>query len=225
MGRRSDIDWDAIEREHRLGQKSNKQLAAEHGVQASTIGRRAEKYEWVQDKAAEVRARADNMLLKATAKASGNAIGRKQSAKATPDGFEIRAAATVRVDVVLGHRKGLGRIAIIRDTMLDEIEAQTSQIDLLTQIVEVARDPGENGVDKRNDLLQRIIALPSRVDSLKKLTEIDEKVRKGEREAFSIEAQPSEQTDPLASLLASMGRSTMPVVHDVPPDDDEAAAP
>lgn len=196
MTRRSDIDWDAIEREFRLGQKTNKQLAFEHGVQASSIGRRAVKYDWTQDKSAEVRMRADNMLLKATAQGSGKAIERKQSAKATPDGLEIQAAATARVDVVLGHRKGLDRISRIRDTMLDEIEAQTSQMDLLTQIVEVAREPGEGGIDKRNDLLRRVISLPSRVDSLKKLTEVDEKIRKGERDAFGIsidEGTPVEQ--------------------------------
>ena len=68
------------------------------------------------------------------------------------------------------------------------IEAQTVAIDTLTRIVEMAREPDQTGIDKRNDLLQRVISLPSRVESLKKLTEVDEKIRRGEREAFGITA-------------------------------------
>lgn len=188
MARRSDIDWDAIEREFRLGQKSNKQLATDHGVQPSSIGRRAEKYGWVQDKAAEVRTRAANLLVQSTAaEATGNATG-NANPNATPSDREIKVAARVAADVVLGHRKGLSKLSKLRDSMLDEIEAQTTAQDMLAEIIEVARMPDENGVDKRSDLLMKVISLPSRVESLKKLTEVDEKIRKGEREAFGISA-------------------------------------
>lgn len=188
MARRSDIDWDAIEREFRLGQKSNKQLATDHGVQPSSIGRRAEKYGWVQDKADEVRTRAANLLVQSTAaEATGNATG-NANPNATPSDREIKVAARVAADVVLGHRKGLNKLSKLRDSMLDEIEAQTTAQDMLAEIIEVAREPDENGVDKRNDLLMKVISLPSRVESLKKLTEVDEKIRKGEREAFGISA-------------------------------------
>ncbi|MDR6857878.1 hypothetical protein [Variovorax guangxiensis] len=188
MARRSDIDWDAIEREYRLGQKSNKQLAAEHGVQPSSIGRRAERYGWIQDKADEVRSRAANILVQAAAAdVPGNATP-NANPNATPTEQQIKVAARVAADVVLGHRRGLTKLSRLRDSMLDEIEAQTVAIDMLARIVEVTREPDQNGIDKRNDLLQRVISLPSRVESLKKLTEVDEKIRRGEREAFGITA-------------------------------------
>jgi len=206
MARRSDIDWDAIEREYRMGVKTNRQLATDHGVQASSIGRRAEKNDWTQDKSAEVRLRAGNMLVRATANATKNATG-----NATPSAIEIKAAATVLTDTVLNHRVGLARLTRISAAMLNEIEAQTSALDMLAEIIEIARNPDENGQDKRNDLLQRVIALPSRVDSLKKLTEIDEKIRKGEREAFSITSEPGGEVNAVASLLSTMGRSSLPV--------------
>ncbi|MDM0010886.1 hypothetical protein QTH87_00410 [Variovorax sp. J22P168] len=188
MARRSDIDWDAIEREYRLGQKSNKQLATEHGVQPSSIGRRAERHGWIQDKAGEVRSRAANILVQAAAAdVPGNATPNANS-NATPTEQQIKVAARVAADVVLGHRRGLTKLSRLRDSMLDEIEAQTVAIDMLARIVEVTREPDQNGIDKRNDLLQRVISLPSRVESLKKLTEVDEKIRRGEREAFGITA-------------------------------------
>lgn len=192
MARRSDIDWDAIEREYRLGQKSNKQLATEHGVQPSSIGRRAERYGWIQDKADEVRSRAANILVQAAAAdVPGNATPNANpnaTPNATPTEQQIKVAARVAADVVLGHRRGLTKLSRLRDAMLDEIEAQTEAIDTLARLVEMTREPAQNGIDKRNDLLQRVISLPSRVESLKKLTEVDEKIRKGEREAFGITA-------------------------------------
>jgi hypothetical protein len=56
VGRRKqdDIDWPAIERDFRLGQFSVRQIAANHGVNASSISRRAEKERWAQDRSSEV---------------------------------------------------------------------------------------------------------------------------------------------------------------------------
>ena len=40
--------------------------------------------------------------------------------------------------------------------------------------------------DKLNELYRKVISMNDRIDNIKKLTEIDEKLRKGEREAFGI---------------------------------------
>lgn len=45
-GKDNAIDWDAIERQYRLGTKSNSQLAADFGVEVSTIGRYALRKGW-----------------------------------------------------------------------------------------------------------------------------------------------------------------------------------
>ena len=218
MARRTDIDWAVIEREYRLGQKSNKQLAADHGVQPSSIGRRAEKYGWVQDKAEEVRTRATNMLVRATAaQAQGNAIA-NANPNATPSEAEVKIAARVAADVVMGHRRGLAKLANLRDAMLSEIEAETTAGDMLAEIVEVVSSPDENGTDRRVELLRKVLSLPSRVESLKKLAEVDEKIRKGEREAFGIVGpepegglggaglSAAERASRLASLMALAGQ-------------------
>jgi hypothetical protein len=50
------------------------------------------------------------------------------------------------------------------------------------------------------------------VDDLKKLSEIDEKVRKGEREAFNLNAEQTPDSE-ITSLLKSLGsRSAFQVV-------------
>jgi hypothetical protein len=50
----------------------------------------------------------------------------------------------------------------------------------------MVRQPDDNGVDKANDALRKAMSRSGLVDDLKKLAEIDERVRKGEREAFNI---------------------------------------
>lgn len=206
MARRTDIDWDAIEREYRLGQKSNKQLAADHQVQSSSIGRRAEKYGWVQDKAGEVRTRAANILVKVTAAGSGGNATKNANPNATPTDKEIKVAATVAARVVLGHRKGLAKLTKLRDAMLDEIDAQTTQLGTIEEMV--VADAVEAEADRRQELVQRLTSLPSRIESLKKLTEIDEKIRRGEREAFGIEKGADDREGDLPSKLTDAERAS-----------------
>jgi hypothetical protein len=200
MSRRSAenaIDWDAIERKYRLGQKSNKQLAEAFGVSASSIGRRAEKYGWVVDKSQEVAAKRNSLLIQ---NASGNA-----NPNATPSRAEIQVAAQTEVEVVLGHRKGLCRISTLRDKLIAELEAVTDNIDMFQQVGELCRSESDNGVDRINDLYHRVISLPDRVDTAKKLAEIDEKVRKGEREAFSIK-DDDDKANAIDELLLKINR-------------------
>jgi hypothetical protein len=57
-----------------------------------------------------------------------------------------------------------------------------------------------------------VIAMPDRIDALKKLAEIDEKIRRGEREAFGIDSTKEEKTsvesllDRVNAKLAAQGK-------------------
>ena len=62
-GERKQIDWEAVERDYRVGQLSLRALAEKHGTTASTISRRAAKHGWVQDASQEVRERTRAALL------------------------------------------------------------------------------------------------------------------------------------------------------------------
>jgi hypothetical protein len=183
-GKDNAIDWDAIERQYRLGTKSNSQLAADFGVEVSSIGRRAKKYGWVANKSEEVQATRESLLIQA---ALGNA-----NPNATPSALEVKAAAQQGADVVMAHRKGLARLGALRDKLLAEIEVITDNRELFEQLGEVLDESGEdaNGrfrADKQNEIYRKVISMTERIDSTKKLAEIDEKVRKGEREAFGLD--------------------------------------
>jgi hypothetical protein len=202
-GKDNAIDWDAIERQFRLGTKSKSQLAADFGVEPSSIGRREKKYGWVANKSEEVQATRESLLIQA---ALGNA-----NPNATPSALEVKAAAQQGADVVMGHRKGLARLGALRDKLLAEIEAITDNRELFEQLGEVLDESGEdaNGrfrADKQNEIYRKVISMTERIDSTKKLVEIDEKVRKGEREAFGIDAEGAKGSD-IDALLAKIVNS------------------
>lgn len=187
------IDWDLVQREYRLGQKTMSQIATEFGIQTSSISRRAKKEGWVQDKAPEVNARAKAVLLVSNTE--------KQNANATPDRNAIEAAAEVRIEVVLGHRKGLRRLREIRDKLLNHLDQAVDEMPDLAEVIDLARRENEYGVDKFNDAMKKAMGRSDLVDDLKKLAEVDDRVRKGEREAFNIDDGEGNKSNSVDEVL------------------------
>lgn len=179
------IDWAAIERQFRLGQKTNKQLAYEFKVSESQIGRKAKAGCWVPDRVEDVAA-----LTSALLEENRNAI-----ANATPTDFEVQVAARTNADVVFEHRAGLARLRALRDKLLHEVEAITDNLAQAYKLAELTRNEDARGHDRRNDLLRRVISMPERIEATKKLAEIDERIRKGEREAFGMDKESSGKAD------------------------------
>ena len=57
---------------------------------------------------------------------------------------------------------------------------------MFAELGEMLRQPDQNGNDKLNDVYQKIIGLPSRVDSVKKLAEALKTLVGLEREAYGM---------------------------------------
>jgi uncharacterized phage infection (PIP) family protein YhgE len=92
----------------------------------------------------------------------------------------------VNKNVILGHRTGLNKLTTIKAKLLSHIEQAADNMAELSEIIEMARKPDENGMDRVNDALKKAMGRSALVDDLKKLADVDEKVRKGEREAFNL---------------------------------------
>lgn len=171
-------DWEAIEKKYRLGLLSTQQIADEYGVNKSSISRRAKQYGWIQDRTDEVNTVANALLTQSLC------INAPENA--TPGAFDIQVAAQTQANVVLGHRKGLARLSGLRDKLLNDIEGAIDLLGSHDEIIAALADgDGEALVSKVSKVLGRSVI----IDDLKKLTEIDEKLRKGEREAFGIKEE------------------------------------
>jgi hypothetical protein len=220
MARRSDIDWDSIEVQYRLGQKTNKQLAAEFKVEGSTIGRRAEKYGWVQDKSAEVHTRANNLILRAVVdERTGKNANGNANVNATPTDADIKVAAQIEADKVLEHRHGLRKLTGLKDKLVLRLENAIDGKDMLDEIIALSSMPDEKGHDRRTDLLNKIMDMPALANTLKTLAEVDEKIRKGEREAFGMSLEPTNPGGEIAEFIKSISRagSSFPVAPEPAP--------
>jgi len=94
MAKRKKIDWEGIEREYRMGQKTLNVLSTEYGIHSSNICRRAKKWGWTQDKSDEVRRRTNAALLAQRKKKRNN-----------PTEADLDLAVSTNVKVIKGHRK------------------------------------------------------------------------------------------------------------------------
>ncbi len=184
MARRSKenaIDWEAIERQYRLGTKSNKQLAEEYGVEPSSIGRRAKSHGWIQDKAKDVEVTRNSLLIQAS---SGNA-----NPNATPNATEIKVAAQASADVVLSHRVSLKRQAAIEEKLFQHLEAAIDKMGSIEELFDFIRASTKDdplAFSHAVKLLSKLAERSDLIEDFKKLVEASDKRRKGEREAFGI---------------------------------------
>ena len=180
---RRSIDWDAVERDYRTGKFTQRELAEKHGVTHVAIGSRARKGAWQKDLTEQIR-QATNAKL----------VGDLVSSEVTKGYQEvtntIAAAAEVNKQVILGHRQGLRAITEVKRTLLAQIEQAAALLPDLQEVIEMVRNPDDNGMDRANDVLRKAMSRSALVDDLKKLADVDEKVRKGEREAFALDEDP-----------------------------------
>lgn len=174
------VDWEAVERDYRTGQYTETELAIKHGSSRSAVNKHALKYGWTKDLSVEIR-QATNAKLVAELVANEVAAGGKKVADT------VLAAAEVNKQVILGHRQGLQRITRVAGTLLSQIEQAASEMPDLSEVIEMVRNPDDNGLDKANDALRKAMSRPQLVDDLKKLAEINERVIKGERQAFGLD--------------------------------------
>jgi hypothetical protein len=174
---RSDIDWEAIEREFRLGQFTVRQIAANHGVSHTSITRRAKRLGWARDRSEEVKEKTRAALL-------SNAPRAKAPESTTPDPVDV--AVATNVSLVLEHRVDIRTAREITKTLMGELVEATDNRDEIEEAIEelTARDKNP----KRRAMMLRAVALPSRAGVIGALSTSLKTLVGLEREAFNLDA-------------------------------------
>jgi hypothetical protein len=111
MAKRGKPDWEAVEKEYRLGMKSVRTLAEQYGCAHTTITRRAKKEGWAQDKSEEVQQRTKAALL-------------AHQERTTPTREDIDVAVKTNVEVVRQHRALVQRTLNLVDRLLTDAEEE-----------------------------------------------------------------------------------------------------
>lgn len=212
--RRTQADWEAIERDYRTGMYSLSELGRLHGVTKGRISQVAKKNAWVQDLSGKIKAKAAQKVNDAAVNAELN-TQRKIS-----DAEKVEVGATVMARVLIEHKSNIGRSRNLTIKLLDELEHQTDNMDLLRQLGEIMFSPDDKGKDRLNEVYHSIISLPERTKTMKALGETLKVLIGLEREAFGITAQ-EQAADPLALLFQQVSRSALPIAKTVPADDGD----
>lgn len=174
-------DWEAIESAYRAGVLSVRELAGKYGISHQAISKRAKKDGWERDLKAKVQAKADALVAKrevARQVATESTISERQLIEATAE-----VIATVRME----HRGDIRRARELTNMLFDELAGECGDVAALEMLGDLMRREDDKGQDKLNDLYHKIISLPSRVKSMKDLSDSLKTLIGLEREAYSIE--------------------------------------
>lgn len=174
-------DWEAIETAYRAGVMSLREIASQHGISEGAIRKRAKRDDWSRDLNAKIQQKADDLVRKQEV--------RKQvrNESTLTERVLIEATAEVIATVRMEHRGDIRRARELTNTLFDELGAQCADVSALEQLGDIMFDPDDKGRDRLNEIYQKVISLPSRVKSMKDLSDSLKTLIGIEREAYSIE--------------------------------------
>lgn len=198
--RKPRIDWEAVEIHYRAGVRSLKDIGNEYGVSDAGILKRANRDGWTRDLAAKIKAKAD-------AKVSAAAVSAEVSAeKVANQNAVVEANAEIQYRIRMEHRQDISKVKDVFKSLVGELAglSKPEGMSLVEQLFELihgdAPDDEEGNeferrrIEKMRERLNRVLDMPGRVDSAKKITEMLEKLVKLEREAFGIDDKKAADT-------------------------------
>lgn len=178
------VDWEAIERDYRAGVKTLRVIGEEYGVSHVAITKKAKKEGWTRDLLAKIQAKADELVTKemVTKEVTSQGVVTERQI--------VEANAEVIKDVVLSHRKDIGRTRGLVVSLLAELEAQTDHADLFAKLGEFL---AEGNSQKMVEAYNKVVSLPGRVDAVKKLADALKTLIVLERQSFRMDEEPDDK--------------------------------
>lgn len=174
------VDWERVESDYRAGLLSVREIAATHGISHTYINRRVKEKNWTRDLSARIQAKAESIVSSAVV---SNDVS---TDRLETDAAIVSANAEVIARVRLNHRKDIVRFRNVALALLDELEVQTGNRELFDELGELLRSPDEKGIDKINDIYNKVISGAGRIDGVKKLAETLKILIGLEREAYGL---------------------------------------
>lgn len=183
------IDWERIEYDYRAGILSVREISEARGVSHTAVNKKAKQLGWERDLKAKIKAKADALVSKAE-------VSKEVSSRRVATEKEtVDSNAKLLADVRMSHRKDISRFRNLASKMLAELEGVTDNQDLFDELGELMRSPDDKGQDRRNDLYQRVIDLPSRSKTMKEMSDTLKTLIGLERDAYDIVTVAKTETE------------------------------
>lgn len=201
---RTKADWDSIEPHYRANIRSLREIGAEFGVSDAAIIKHARKAGWARDLDAKIRAKAE-------AKVSAAAVSAEVSvANRAKESAVVEANAELICQTRMRHRADIRRSQSLFAVLLGELEVGSSPEGqgLIEALMKATAPAPEDESDEQKksrerrtrQLLERVLALPDRVDTFKRLIETQDRLIQLERQAFGITDKTPVGENPLDGL-------------------------
>lgn len=207
-------DWKTIEADYRAGVKTLRQIAGEHGISHVAIANKAKRLEWTRDLSHKIKAAADAIVTKAAV---------TSPVTKTDELVIVKANAEAQAGIRLSHQSKIRRALGVFEAMLGELEMTSNPEGqgLVEALMDLCRKPEDSETEedmkrrkkRQADQLEKILALPSRVDTGKKLAEMLERLVNMERVAHGIKGEEETPGGELAEFVKQLAHkgSALPV--------------
>lgn len=205
MSSKKAIDWEAIERDYRVGQLSLRALATKHGTTAGAISKKASAGNWVKDASQEVRERTRAALLTEPRKGKareetgdGNTVSSGGNA---PTQGDIEVAVQTNLHVITRHRRDIAKGHGLVNLLFQQLEQAAISRDELEDAV-IEETAGDENNQRRNRML-KALSLPTHAGVLRDLSTALKNLVPLERQAYNLDDVNTEETyeERLARLL------------------------
>ena len=185
------VDWEAVEREYRAGQLSNRMIAEKHGISDTAIRKRAKAQGWSKDLSDKVRQEVRSQLVRAEVRTPS-----------VSDREVIEVAAATGAQVVRTHRKDIRTAADIVGLLMGQLLDAASNREELAEAIEEETANDETG--HRRAKLYRAISLQSHAAIVRDLSTAAKNLVQLERQAYNLDEQEHEEPyeERLRRLLA-----------------------
>ncbi len=195
------IDWEAIEREFRVGQLSLRALATKHECTAAAISKKAKEKGWVRDATAEVRERTRAALLTAPRKEEAK-VNSVNATVNTPTQEDIEVAVQTNLQVINRHRRDIAKGHGLVSMLFQQLESAAQEREDLENLIEEETKDDDSSL-RRNRML-KAISLPTHAGVLRDLSTALKNFIPLERQAFNLDEQEHEEPyeERLRRLLA-----------------------
>lgn len=185
------IDWERIELDFRAGIKSLREIAAGSGTSHVNIAKRAKVQGWVRDLTDKIKAKADELVNKASVNTPVN--------KASPaaEKTTVEAVASTQATIRLAHRADIERTRRLCMSQMQELEQQSTAPELLAEVAEILTGTPPEEMTKAQraklaDAAAKAGSLQSRSGTLRALSESLKVLIALERQAFGIREEMPE---------------------------------
>lgn len=193
--KRQRIDWEAVERDFRLGCFTNVELAAKHRTNPATLSRKIkadqalDQDRWQKDLTEVVRQATNARLMAELVKESQD-----HGQQAAQEGQEkvktaIQAAAEVNVQIIRQHQRDAGATRALVMDMLAELTLAThkpGELERLSEIMTEGSGADADDAAEARNAVKDMLDIHKRVASIQKLADTLNKLQPLERRAYGI---------------------------------------